>query len=155
MFNLLERESRNGFDGEPQRQQPGWPGIDHQEVGELISRIPDGSWKLPDLPFAKYNVKRMVDFMTRAWDGLGYADLLLNWAYKTGEQRAVDSYIYFFKVTPFEGSVDDKLSFITSTLKGMQALVDGGNQRATEEDISKARTFLTSYARFGQKPGRI
>jgi hypothetical protein len=150
MYNLLEKECGRGIDGDPGRNQPGWPGIDHQEVAEMINQIPDGSWKLPDVPFAKYNAKRMVDFLTRAYHGFGYAHLAAR-GIKTGELRAVESYIYFSKVMPYAGPFEEKESIIISTLNGMQALADGGNQQVTEADILNTKVFLISYAKFGSE----
>jgi len=153
MLNILERETASIRDGGLPVHQPGSPEIDQSEVADIITHIPDGTRTLPDVPFARYNILRMVDFLTRAKEGFGVAHLA-DRCVKTGELRELQSFVYFFKVMPYEGIFEEKESIISSTLNGMLALADSCGQEVAEEDISNAKAFLTSYALYGQKPGQ-
>ncbi|OGG10306.1 hypothetical protein A2154_02605 [Candidatus Gottesmanbacteria bacterium RBG_16_43_7] len=141
---LLEREVSKFHDKSLRWQHPGSPGINHHEIYDIISQIPDGSWKLPDIPFAQYNILRMIDFLTRAWEGYGIAHLAAR-GIKIGELRTLEAYTYFHKVMTYNGTFEEQEAIIISALNGMKALVDAKKQPVTEEDVVNARAFLTSY----------
>ncbi|OGG04833.1 hypothetical protein A2Z33_06005 [Candidatus Gottesmanbacteria bacterium RBG_16_52_11] len=133
--------------------QRGFPGIDQTEVSAMLEAISDGSWKLPDLPFARYNAKRFVDFLERAYDGLEI-EHLIHRGCKTGELGRLEAFEFFTYIVTGSRELEKREEQLNSILRGMRALLDPDVEWYSR-DIGSARGFMTSYASYDvNDPGK-